>query len=111
LEIQPRTPTHIAIEVFDGLRIPFGDGCFDWVILSDVLHHATYPMMLLAEARRVASQGLLIKDHYRKGFAAVARLRLMDWVGNRRFRVPLPYNYWSEEEWRVAPATTAPEAV
>ena len=23
----------------------------------------------------------------------------MDWVGNARFGVALPYNYWSKEEW------------
>ena len=25
----------------------------------------------------------------------------MDWVGNARFGVALPYNYWSEREWQA----------
>ena len=44
----------------------------------------------------------MIKDHYRKGFAAKARLRFMDWVGNSRFGVALPYNYWTEEQWKTS---------
>lgn len=29
-----------------------------------------------------------------------ATLRFMDWVGNARHRVPLPYAFWSQQEWR-----------
>lgn len=43
---------------------------------------------------------MLIKDHSRSGLWAGARLRLMDWVGNARFGIALPYNYWTEGQWR-----------
>ena len=26
----------------------------------------------------------------------------MDWVGNARFGVALPYNYWTERQWHAA---------
>ena len=68
----------------------------------DVLHHTEDPTILLREAARVAASDVLIKDHFRKGFAAQQRLRLMDWVGNARFGVSLPYNYWTEEQWQSA---------
>jgi SAM-dependent methyltransferase len=102
LDVLPRSCSHIPIEIFDGVHLPFDDGSFDWILLSDVLHHTNDVNMLLGEARRVASQGVLIKDHYRKGFAASARLRFMDWVGNARHAVALPYSYWSEMQWRMA---------
>src|SRR5271169_1625807 len=102
IDVLPRGQTHIPVEMFDGLHFPFEDESFDVVLFSDVLHHAVDPNVLLEEARRVASRWVLIKDHYREGIAAQARLRFMDWVGNARFGVALPYNYWTEEQWRTA---------
>jgi SAM-dependent methyltransferase len=102
IDVLPRDRTHIPVEMFDGARIPFGDRSFDVVLFSDVLHHSADPAALLREARRVAAHSLLIKDHNRNGLAAGARLRFMDWVGNARFGVALPYNYWSERQWRAA---------
>lgn len=102
VDVLPRTQTCIHIEIFDGTHVPFGDGSFDFVLLSDVLHHTADPKAMQEEACRVASQGLLIKDHYVKGVLARWRLRFMDWVGNARFGVALPYNYWNESQWATA---------
>lgn len=101
IDVLPRTRTHIPVEIFDGFHIPFDEESFDVVLFSDVLHHTQDPAVLLREARRVATRGVLLKDHNRDGLAAGARLRVMDWVGNARFGVALPYNYWTERQWRA----------
>jgi SAM-dependent methyltransferase len=100
IDVLPRGRTHIPVEMFDGSSIPFDDQSFDVVLFSDVLHHTPDPAVLLREARRVAAHSILIKDHNRNGVLAGARLRFMDWVGNARFSVALPYNYWTERQWR-----------
>jgi SAM-dependent methyltransferase len=102
LDVLPRDHTHIPVEIFDGSTIPYADGRFDTILFSDVLHHTDDPTLLLREAWRVTGQCVLIKDHYRKGIAATQRLRFMDWAGNARFGVALPYNYWTETQWRAA---------
>ncbi|MGA9040163.1 MAG: class I SAM-dependent methyltransferase [Terriglobales bacterium] len=102
IDVLPREQAHIPVKIFDGAHIPFEEGSFDVVLFSDVLHHTGDPVVLQREARRVASQCVLIKDHYRKGLAATQRLRFMDWVGNARFDVALPYNYWTEAQWNTA---------
>jgi len=102
IDVLPRSYTHIPVEMFDGSLIPSDDQSFDVVLFSDVLHHTPDPAVLLREARRVARHSVLIKDHNRNGLAAGARLRFMDWVGNARFGVALPYNYWNERQWREA---------
>lgn len=102
IDVLARARSHVPVEMFDGLHFPFADASFDVVMFSDVLHHTPDPTILLQEARRVAGRHVLIKDHYRDGLAANARLRFMDWVGNARFGVALPYNYWTERQWHAA---------
>ncbi|MFZ0317575.1 MAG: class I SAM-dependent methyltransferase [Candidatus Sulfotelmatobacter sp.] len=102
IDVLPRSHTHIPVEIFDGFRIPFADQSFDTVLFSDVLHHTPDPAVLLREAHRVAAHSVLLKDHNRNGLAAGARLRFMDYVGNSRFGVALPYNYWTDAQWRAA---------
>jgi hypothetical protein len=59
-------------------------------------------MILLREAARVACKTILIKDHTLDGILAGATLRLMDRVGNERYGVALPFNYWPRRKWLEA---------
>lgn len=100
IDVLVRPETHIPVEAFDGSRIPRADRSVDMVMFVDVLHHTEDPEVLLHEAKRVARQGLVLKDHTRDGFLAGPTLRFMDWVGNAHHGVELPYNYWPERRWR-----------
>ncbi len=96
-----RPKVHIPVRSFDGENIPYADCSFDVVMFVDVLHHTTDPRILLREAARVGN-AVLIKDHFREGYLANETLRLMDWIGNARHGVALPYNYWPKSEWIAA---------
>jgi SAM-dependent methyltransferase len=102
LDIAARRDAYIPVTEFDGKSIPLEDGSADVVMLVDVLHHADDPMALLREAKRVSSRGLILKDVTTVGPLDDATLRFMDWVGNARHGVPLPYNFWSQAQWRQA---------
>lgn len=97
-----REETRIPVEFFDGRIIPSENNTTDYVLFSDVLHHTEDPMILLREAIRVARCGVMIKDHLVRGPLARPTLRFMDEVGNRRFGVKLPHNYWRPEQWDAA---------
>jgi SAM-dependent methyltransferase len=101
IDVLVRTETAFPVTPFDGRSIPFEDGAFDAVITIDVLHHAEDAETLLLEAARVARDAIVVKDHYRDGFAAETTLRFMDWVGNRGHGVALPYHYRSRREWEA----------
>jgi SAM-dependent methyltransferase len=102
VDVLVRPGTHIVVHPFDGRTIPLQDREVDVVMFVDVLHHADDPGHLLKEAARAAAVGVVIKDHFREGFLAERTLRLMDWIGNARFGVRLPYNYLSRAEWNAA---------
>lgn len=102
LDVLIRPRTFIPVTAFDGQHLPCADGQFEVVMFVDVLHHTTDPMALLREAVRVARRGLLLKDHARDGWLAEPTLRFMDWVGNARHGVALPYNYWPWSRWQAA---------
>ena len=98
-DVQIRPTTHIPVTEFDGVLIPCESRSADCVILIDVLHHTTDPRQLLREAKRVARESIIVKDHLRDGWLAQPTLKFMDWVGNARHDVALPYNYLTQAEW------------
>lgn len=99
IDVLVREHSHIPVVKFNGTTIPFPDRSFDTLMFVDVLHHTGDPRLLLREAARVARNTIVIKDHTLDGLAAGATLRFMDRIGNRRYNVALPYNYWPKREW------------
>jgi SAM-dependent methyltransferase len=92
---------YVAIEVtaYDGLHLPFPDGAFEAVVISDVLHHCHDPAAVLRETLRVASRVVAIKDHYRFGWLSEKILLAMDLVGNAGPAVDVRGTYFSPGEW------------
>lgn len=99
IEVVVRANTAISVAPFDGRNLPFRDQSVDAVIFVDVLHHAEEPRRLLAEAKRVAKEVVVVKDHLRQGLFAGPTLAFMDRVGNLRHGVALPYTYWTPQQW------------
>lgn len=102
IDVLVREDAAIPVIEYDGINIPYANSSLDVVLFVDVLHHTRNPQRLLNEAARVAKRWVIIKDHNRNGFLAGTTLRLMDWAGNVRFGVALPYNFLSREEWKAA---------
>ncbi|MCC6416101.1 MAG: methyltransferase domain-containing protein [Opitutaceae bacterium] len=102
LDVFIRPQTHVPVDPFDGQTLPYADHSIDCVMFVDVLHHTPDPTLLLREAARVSRHSIVLKDHACEGLLARPTLRLMDWVGNARHGVVLPYNYWTLAQWRRA---------
>jgi SAM-dependent methyltransferase len=102
IDVLRRARTHIPVKTFDGQSLPLPPDAVDVVLFVDVLHHTRDIRGLLGEARRVARAHLALKDHLVSGMLARPTLRFMDAVGNARFGVSLPYNYWTRTQWDAA---------
>lgn len=111
VEFLVRPGCKITCDSFDGVRLPFPDDTFDVCMFVDVLHHTKDVRVLLREAVRVSRTFVLIKDHLNHQFLAGATLHLMDWLGNRPYAVPLPYNYQDRRQWSDHFATSGLEEV
>ena len=99
IDVMERSIANIEVAKYDGLNIPLEDNSVDTCTFVDVLHHADNPYRVLEEAGRVARKSVVIKDHLADGFLSWEILRFMDWVGNERHGVALPYNYLLKAEW------------
>jgi SAM-dependent methyltransferase len=95
VDVKLRPGAAIEVIAHDGERLPFPDGAFEAVLLSDVLHHAARPGALLAEGLRVASRVVAIKDHFQFGPLSGKVLLLMDLVGNAAARVEVRGAYFT----------------
>jgi SAM-dependent methyltransferase len=102
IDVLVRPHTAFPVKEFDGEHIPYADRSVDAVMFVDVLHHTKDPTALLIEAARVTNSAVIIKDHLREGALAEETLRFMDWVGNARHGVVLPYNYLNRLQWDAA---------
>jgi ubiquinone/menaquinone biosynthesis C-methylase UbiE len=68
----------IGLAVADGLRLPYPDGSFDFVICSKTAHHLSErdAVALLREMLRVSSRGYLLMD-LRRSWIAYGLIRLL----------------------------------
>jgi SAM-dependent methyltransferase len=97
VKVQPGVP--IEAVAYDGLHLPFPDGAFEAVVVSDVLHHCQDPVTVLREALRVASRVVGIKDHFRFGPVSEKLLLWMDQVGNAAHGIHVRGTYFGPKEW------------
>lgn len=95
VDVLVRPGAAIPIEPYDGVSLPFGDGAFEAVVLSDVLHHTTDPARVLRESLRVAERVVAIKDHFAFGRVSELLLYAMDRAGNAEAGVLSPGHYFS----------------
>lgn len=89
----------IDVREYDGKTLPYEDGAFEVVTISDVLHHCEEPTTVLRECLRVASRLVVVKDHFAYGPVTHKLLYLMDIVGNARDGIASPGHYFEPHEW------------
>jgi SAM-dependent methyltransferase len=101
VDVRPQHGSALPTVAYDGARLPFEDRSFELVVLSDVLHHAADPLVLLREALRVASRAVLLKDHLAFSPLTHALLWAMDVAGNLEQGVEVRARYFDPASLRA----------
>jgi len=100
IDVMARPTCAIDFKLFDGYTIPHPDNSFDTCMFIDVLHHLNHIKEIIAEAKRVSSKYIIIKDHLYSTQLDYGILKFMDWVGNKPHSVGVIFNFKKEEFWR-----------
>ncbi len=92
-----QVPGNVNFSVKDACDLPYADGSFDCVILSNALHIMPDPELALKNIKRVLkSDGVFIAPtftHAENGVGGRMKAKLMEWFG---FRV---YHKWTQGEY------------
>jgi SAM-dependent methyltransferase len=99
VDVMARPTCAIPYQPFDGLHLPYADRSFEVVQFIDVLHHTHQIEQLVAEAVRVSSRWLVIKDHLWSNRFDYQTLKFMDWIGNAPHGVKIIYNFKNQAFW------------
>ena len=95
--------TRVPYAVYDGRRLPFGDGAFDTTLMLLTLHHCAAPEAVLEEAIRVTRRRLVVTESvYRNGLDRFW-LDLLDGRVNRfrhDGRMPPALDFRRPDDWR-----------
>lgn len=84
--------------VYEGKKMPFADNYFDKALLISVLHHTENPVEVLAEAKRIAKEIIIIEDIYRNVWQQYLTYA-MDTIVNFGFS-NMTYQNRTDFEWK-----------
>jgi SAM-dependent methyltransferase len=101
-DVGPFARVAVPYVVYDGTRLPFGDGSFETTLLLLTLHHCEKPEAVLDEALRVTRVRLIVTESVVRGRRDRFWLDLLDGRFNRLRhdgRMPVPLGFRRDEEW------------
>lgn len=99
LDVEDRTLSEqIKPVIYDGITIPYSEKSFDTALLLTVLHHTQDPLTILSEAKRVATNVIIIEDIYTNTFQRYLTY-IFDSLFNFEF-IGHPHSNKTDTEWK-----------
>jgi hypothetical protein len=96
-----RNKKWINYKKFNGKDLPYEDDTIDIVLFCDMLHHDSKNMYpLLSDAKRVG-KFIIIKDSFEYSIYSRVMLKIMDFIGNWGYGVPLPDKYFTIDTFKL----------
>ena len=103
VDVGPFARAAVPYVVYDGTRLPFGDGSFETTLLLLTLHHCEQPETVLDEAIRVTRARLIVTESVVRHRLDRFWLDLLDGRFNRLRhggRMPTPLGFRRAEDWQ-----------
>jgi len=94
----------IPIKIYNGKKLPFKNNCFDTVMIAYVFHHVRNEEQIhgiLKEALRVSKKKIIVLEQIYKNKIQLLILKFFDFICNKPFRVPTPFNFFTVKTWII----------
>ena len=104
VDILDRNRTTLALDVYEGRRLPYASGAFDASLLAFVLHHAESADELLRETLRVSRRVAILESTYGSKWELAMLRRLDRWANRLRSEGAMqeqeePLRFRTHAEW------------
>ena len=104
VDILDRNRTMLALDVYEGRRLPYASGAFDASLLVFVLHHAEHADELLRETLRVSRRAVILESTYASKWELAMLRRLDRWANRLRSEGAMqeqeePLRFRTHAEW------------
>ena len=101
VDVVDKRKVNLPLTIYDGQRLPFKDKGFDAALLIFVLHHAEDPQAVLAEAKRVVRDKIIVYEDIitRNPFDTVDSF-IHGFAFNKAWKLQNEAEFKTEDEWR-----------
>src|SRR3990167_7116997 len=102
VDVVDKRRVNLPLTIYDGRKLPFENETFDAALLIFVLHHAEDPAEVLAEAKRVVKDKIIIYEDIitRNPFDKIDTF-LHGFAFNKTWNLQNEATFKSEDEWRA----------
>ena len=102
VDVVDKRRINLPLTIYDGRKLPFENETFDAALLIFVLHHAEDPAEVLAEAKRVVKDKIIIYEDIitRNPFDKIDTF-LHGFAFNKTWNLQNEATFKSEDEWRA----------
>lgn len=102
VDVVDKRKVDLPLTLYDGRRLPFESKTFDVALLIFVLHHAEDPTVVLAEAKRVARDKIIVYEDIitRNPFDMIDSF-IHGFAFNKAWKLKNEATFKSEAEWRT----------
>lgn len=101
VDVVDKRKVKLPLTLYDGQKLPFESKTFDSALLIFVLHHTEAPENVLAEAKRVVNNNIIIYEDIitRNPFDKIGNF-LHGFVFNKAWKLENRATFKTEQEWR-----------
>lgn len=99
VDVERTHETDVPFRIFDGNRLPFPDRSFDTTLIVYVLHHSMNPAQLLAEAKRVTSEYIIVYEDIYQTTVDKLLLCMYHWLASPLSTLHRRPKFMKEPSW------------
>ena len=99
VDVRDHRISPIRFRLIDGFTVPLPNNSFDVVLINYVLHHSQNPLALLAEAKRMVKDKIIVYEDLPEGFLPKLWCMIHTNLFDAFFKNPAKTSFKTKKEW------------